>query len=356
MKTPDDLTAKYDTLAKKYANLFCDELDSKPFDRNLLQRFVDTLPDGLVCDLGCGPGHVTAHLSALGVNVIGVDISSGMIGEAKCRYPTSNFMVGNMCRLDMEPHSLAGALAFYSIIHFPRDVVNDVFTEMHRVIQPGGYLLISFHRGKGTVHEDEVFGMPVSFDATLFEPDEISQALTESGFSVAEVTTRRPYEFIRHSVDMCWRKRIRLQVHNMEYSISSNKSRIDVKAVHDYLCHRSYWAKGRSLESVKKSIDNSMCFGLYAPDNRMLGFARVVTDKVVFAYLMDLFIFEKFQGKGLGTDLAKHIIEHPDLQVELWFLATQTAHGLYEKFGFSGLDTPGNCMLKRDEKMRSKEK
>jgi len=135
----------------------------------------------------------------------------------------------------------------------------------------------------------------------------------------------------------------------MNYSISSDKSKLDVEAIHDYLCHRSYWAKGRSLENVRKSIDNSICFGLYDSKGHMLGFARVVTDNVVFAYLMDLFIFEAHQGKGLGTKLVKHIIEQPDLQVRLWFLGTASAHGLYEKFGFSGLDNPERYMFKRDE-------
>ncbi|MBU0485067.1 MAG: GNAT family N-acetyltransferase [Proteobacteria bacterium] len=135
----------------------------------------------------------------------------------------------------------------------------------------------------------------------------------------------------------------------MEYFISTDKSKIDVAAVHDYLCHKSYWAKGRSLERVNESIENSICFGLYSSENKMLGFARVVTDKVVFAYVMDLFIFEEFQGKGLGTYLANHIFEHQDLQVRLFFLGTKTAHGLYRKFGFSALDVPVNWMLRRDE-------
>lgn len=135
----------------------------------------------------------------------------------------------------------------------------------------------------------------------------------------------------------------------MEYFISTDKSKIDVEAVHDYLCYRSYWAKGRSIERVKASIENSICFGMYDSEENMLGFARVVTDKVVFAYLMDLFIFEEYQGKGLGKRLVKYIIEQPDLQVRLWFLATATAHGLYEKFGFSGLDDPNRFMVKRDE-------
>ena len=135
----------------------------------------------------------------------------------------------------------------------------------------------------------------------------------------------------------------------MEYLISTDKSKLNVEAIHDYLCHKSYWAKGRSIERVKKSIDNSICFGVYDSEDNMLGFARVVTDKVVFAYLMDLFIFEEHQGKGLGTKLVKHIVEHPDLQVRLWFLATKSAHGLYEKFGFSRLPDPERYMFKRDE-------
>jgi len=135
----------------------------------------------------------------------------------------------------------------------------------------------------------------------------------------------------------------------MEYSISTDKTKLNVEAIHDYLCHKSYWAKGRSLERVKKSIENSICFGLYDSNNNMLGFARVITDYVVFAYLMDLFIFEAHQGNGLGTKLVKHIVEQPELQVRLWFLGTSDAHGLYQKFGFSGLDNPDRFMFKRDE-------
>jgi GNAT superfamily N-acetyltransferase len=135
----------------------------------------------------------------------------------------------------------------------------------------------------------------------------------------------------------------------MEYLISTDKSMIDVEAVHEYLCYRSYWAKGRSIERVRESIENSICFGLYDFEENMLGFARVVTDKVVFAYLMDLFIFEEYQGNGLGKKLVKYIVEYPDLQVRLWFLATATAHGLYRKFGFSALDDPARYMFKRDE-------
>ena len=136
---------------------------------------------------------------------------------------------------------------------------------------------------------------------------------------------------------------------HMEYLISTEKSKIDVKAVHDYLCNRSYWAKGRSIERVEMSIENSICFGLYDYEDNMLGFARVVTDHVVFAYLMDVIVFEEYQGKGLGKKLIEHIFTHPNFQVRLWFLATDSAHGLYEKYGFSDLDNPDRYMFKRDD-------
>jgi GNAT superfamily N-acetyltransferase len=136
---------------------------------------------------------------------------------------------------------------------------------------------------------------------------------------------------------------------SMSYLITTDKSTLDIDAIHDYLCNKSYWAKGRSMERVRKSIDNSICFGLYDSAGKMLGFARVVTDKVVFAYLMDVFIVEEHQRKGLGTMLVKHIVEHPDFQVRLWFLGTKDAHGLYKKFGFCELSDPQRFMYKRDE-------
>jgi len=123
----------------------------------------------------------------------------------------------------------------------------------------------------------------------------------------------------------------------MEYSISSDKSLLDIDTIHDFLCNRSYWAKGRSLANVKKTIDNSMCFGLFDEPGKMLGFARVVSDKVAFAYLMDVFILEEHQGKGLGTMLVKHVIEHPELQVKFWLLGTAYAHEMYRRLGFTNL-------------------
>ena len=101
---------------------------------------------------------------------------------------------------------------------------------------------------------------------------------------------------------------------------------------------------------LKTSIDNSICFGLYDAEEKLISFARVVTDKVVFAYLMDFFIFEEDRRHGLGGELLEHMIEHPNLQVRLWFLTTVSAHSLYEKFGFSALSDPDRYRLKRNER------
>ena len=131
-----------------------------------------------------------------------------------------------------------------------------------------------------------------------------------------------------------------------EYYISTDRSRIDLKFVHDYLSGKSYWARGRSMELVKKSIDNSLCFGLFHGD-RQIGFGRVATDYVVFAWLMDLFIDPEYRGKGLGKLLIEQILEYPDLQtVNGIGLRTEDAHDLYSKYGFGGIPKPNTWMFK----------
>jgi SAM-dependent methyltransferase len=195
MQKPGDMIAIYDRLAATYADHFCDELDGKPFDRNILQRLAQTAPAGPLCDLGCGPGHVAAYLGALRSDVTGIDVSPGMIAEARSRYPSVSFQIGDMLDLKMEPGRLGGIVAFYSIIHLSRDSLQTAFCEMNRVLRPGGLLLVSFHEGRGELHEDKVLDTPVSFCCTLFESGEIASAMEKSGFSVLETTTRKPYEF-----------------------------------------------------------------------------------------------------------------------------------------------------------------
>ena len=129
------------------------------------------------------------------------------------------------------------------------------------------------------------------------------------------------------------------------YYTSTDRSKLDISMIEDFLSNRSYWAKGRSREKIVKSIENSMCFGVYTDVGQQVGFARVLSDFAVFAWIMDLFILEDFRKQGLGVLLMRAIMEHPDLQgLERWGLGTKDAHGLYEKFGFRKLKTPETKM------------
>jgi SAM-dependent methyltransferase len=196
MKMRQNLIESYNILAPEFARQFCDELKAKQSDRNLLERFArETRGDLPVCDLGCGPGHVAAYLHGLGLKkVVGIDLSPGMIKEARRRYPKVEFRVGDMLDLDMPSDSLGGIVAFYAIIHLEREMLAQAFREMFRVLCSGGLVLLAFHRGQGFLHEDEILGTSFSFDCTLFEPDEVQLALEHAGFNVITNITREPYD------------------------------------------------------------------------------------------------------------------------------------------------------------------
>ena len=133
-----------------------------------------------------------------------------------------------------------------------------------------------------------------------------------------------------------------------EFVISTDKSKLNVDTIHNYLCNESYWAKNIPVEIVKKSIDGSCCFGLYVNENsisKQIGFARVISDCATFGYLADVFILDAYRGKGSSKWLMETIMNCPDLQgLRRWLLATKDAHGLYTKFGFSPLDKPERIM------------
>ena len=131
-----------------------------------------------------------------------------------------------------------------------------------------------------------------------------------------------------------------------EYAISTDAARIDLAIVHGFL-RSSYWAQNIPFEIVRRSIENSLCFGLYEAD-KQIGFARVVTDRATFAYLCDVFLIEDYRGRGLAKWLMETILAHPELQgLRRWLLATADAHGLYGQFGFAALDSPAIFMERR---------
>lgn len=126
--------------------------------------------------------------------------------------------------------------------------------------------------------------------------------------------------------------------------ISTDKSKLDINLIHDFLANQSYWAKGRSLETIRQSIDNSLCFGVYL-NEAQVGFARVVTDYSVFAWIMDVFILPDFRGNGFSKELMQAITTHEKLQnLQRWGLVTTDAHGLYKQYGFKPLSTPHKMM------------
>jgi len=128
------------------------------------------------------------------------------------------------------------------------------------------------------------------------------------------------------------------------YNISTDQNLLDLDMIHDYLCNQSYWSQGITKEKVQRSIENSMCFGVYK-NGKQVGLARVITDKAIFAYLCDVFILDEYRGNGLSKWLLQTILAHPELQgLKRWTLATLDAHGLYKQFGFAPLSTPGNWM------------
>lgn len=137
-----------------------------------------------------------------------------------------------------------------------------------------------------------------------------------------------------------------LEWQNGEFTISTNRSRLQVDVIHRFLSEESYWARERTREQTEKAIENSLPFAVYKGEN-LIGFARVVTDYATFAYLGDVFILDEFRGQGLSKWLMKTILEHPDLQnFRRWILATADAHKLYEQFGFNALKFPERWMEK----------
>lgn len=131
-----------------------------------------------------------------------------------------------------------------------------------------------------------------------------------------------------------------------QITVSTDKNKLDVHFIQNFL-KDIYWAAGRTIEEVQITIDASVCFGIYLND-KQIGFARVITDFVVFGYVMDVFIAEEYRGKGYSSILIKNMINEPILKnIQIWRLATSDAHFLYEKFGFKALEHPEKMMEKK---------
>ncbi|MFP1624015.1 class I SAM-dependent DNA methyltransferase [Streptomyces sp. 5K101] len=183
---PDFLTrtrASYDAIAADYADVFRTVLDAQPLDRAVLGAFAEMV-EGRVVEVGSGPGRVTAHLDELGVDVSGVDLSPAMVALARRTFPGLRFEEGSMTALDVADGSLGGLVAWYSVIHVPPAQRPAVYAEFHRVLAPGGHLLLGFQVGDETVRHTEGFGHRISLDFHRLRPEQVAEQLESAGFEV----------------------------------------------------------------------------------------------------------------------------------------------------------------------------
>jgi ubiquinone/menaquinone biosynthesis C-methylase UbiE len=193
--SPDPVRVAYDTVANEYAEHYRDELSCKPIDRAMVAAFADLVRgvgDGTVADLGCGPGHVTAHLQSLGLRAFGVDMSPEMVALARSSYPEVAYEVGSMAALSAADGSLSGVVASYSIVHTPTPDLPAVFAEFHRVLAPGGFALLAFQVGDEARDVKEMFGHPVSIRAYLRTPERVADLLSRAGLTTRAQLVRAP--------------------------------------------------------------------------------------------------------------------------------------------------------------------
>ncbi len=199
--------ASYDEVAGAYATHFSDELDHKPLDRALLSVLAEEAGDGVVADLGCGPGHVAAWLGERGARTVGVDLSPGMVAEAGRLHPDLEFRVGDLCDLPADDGEFAAAAVLYAIIHLGPGELGDAMAELRRVLSPGAPALVSFHVGSEVLHRSEWWGHRVDLDFRFFPVEEVVAAAEGAGLSTEariersphpeEVATRRAYLLLR---------------------------------------------------------------------------------------------------------------------------------------------------------------
>lgn len=194
-----NLQDSYDRVAEPYADRIFDELSGKPLDRQLLNRLAESVRSiGLICDLGCGPGQVARYLHERGAEVCGVDLSAGMVEQARRLNPGIPFTQGDMLALDVADETWGGIAAFYSLIHVPRSELGQAASEIYRVLRPDGLALLAFHVGEETTHLEDWFGEPVSVDFFFFRSQEIKERLLTAGFVIEDVVEREPYPDVEH--------------------------------------------------------------------------------------------------------------------------------------------------------------
>lgn len=187
----------YDKTAAKYHEHFKNEILQKEYDRLLLDRFSDLLPNNaLICDAGCGPsGHIGKYLSDKGHKVTGIDISERCIAIATSHNPEMDFKVMDIMNTDFEDNSFDAVISFYSIIYTPRELAGRIFEEFSRILKPNGKLLVVVKKGttEGIIDDEWYEDNKVWF--SHFMEEDITRYFNDSNFTIDFLETRKPYDF-----------------------------------------------------------------------------------------------------------------------------------------------------------------
>lgn len=191
------VVAGYDHVATAYADALAEELAHKPFDRWVLEQVAGVARRRPVVDAGCGPGHVAAHLAELGADVRGVDLSAGMVAEARERFPDVEFEQGDLTRL-LRPRTAPGwgaVLAWYSLVHLAGSELREVVAALARVLDDDGWLVLALHVGdEGVRHVDTLCGEAVDLDFVLHDREQVLDAVRAAGLVDVEWYLRGPYD------------------------------------------------------------------------------------------------------------------------------------------------------------------
>jgi ubiquinone/menaquinone biosynthesis C-methylase UbiE len=190
-----DVQSSYDRVADEYARRIYAELRHKPLDRQLLDRFAESVRNaGVACDLGCGPGHIARYLHGRGIQICGMDLSAGMIERARQLNPGIEFTQGDMRALPVKDNTWAGIAAFYAIVNLPSGDIALALREMWRVLAPGGRLLLSLHVGEDTSQvEENLWGHGIALEINFFRVGTVAGYIRSARFEIEEIIEREPY-------------------------------------------------------------------------------------------------------------------------------------------------------------------
>jgi ubiquinone/menaquinone biosynthesis C-methylase UbiE len=187
----------YNLAARKYHDLFHNEMNEKEYDRKLLDSFSAKFnKDSLICDAGCGPsGHIGRYLFDKGIKVVGVDISEKCVELARLNNPKIKFECADISKMPFDNNSFDGLISYYSIINTPKIYVGRIFAEFRRVLKPGGSLLVAVKAGTVEGYIDDLLGIKTKIYNTLFTQEEIVAYFSQSGFLLEFFDKRNPYDF-----------------------------------------------------------------------------------------------------------------------------------------------------------------